>query len=349
MARQVPSVRRPHVAATPAAWVLALAALTGCNATANRTSSRALDAEPVSGNGAAVSFPVKDASQLNVVATVDSVSGDWMCVGLGSLWVPSGGSLVRIDPAQHAVTAKIHAPGNFCYASPSGNQMWVASVFDGKLYRIDATTNQVTGTYSVPITSGSEGSFAVTDGGVWVVTSDGGTNSGTLTRVDPTSGQVVADVRVADDSHGIAAQGGYVWVTSYSGNSVTQVDAQSNAVINTISVDPGPRFIAGGENGVWALSQGTGTVAHIDPSSGTVLAEINANTPGGGGDIAAGEGSVWVATFGKPVTRINPTTNTVVEQFTGGDFGDAVRAGAGYVWVSGGHISQIQPSPLPGS
>ena len=289
-----------------------------------------------------VNFPVKPTSALTVVATID-VGGDWMCIGFGSLWEPSGGKLKRVDPEHHSVVATIDASGNFCHAAPDGKFMWVASVYDGKLYKIDEPTNTVVGTYSVAITSGSEGSFAVTDGAVWVVTSNGGTNAGTVTRVNAATGEVVADIKVANDSHGIAAAGGFVWVTSTTGNSVTQIDTTTNAVVATIAVDPGPRFIAAGEGGVWALCQGTGTVAHIDPATGHVVAAINTNTPGGGGDVAAGEGFVWVTTFGRPVTRVDPHTDKVIEQFEGPGFGDAIRAGAGYVWVSGGRLAQIKP------
>ena len=323
-------------------FIVSTASLSGCKTSdGSRSETRALDAEtPVASDPA--NFPVKPTTAMDVVASIE-VGGDWMCIGFGSLWEPSGGKLMRVDPEQHKVVATIEASGNFCYAAPNGKVMWVADVYGGKLHRIDATTDTVTGTFNVPISSGSEGSFAVTDGGVWVITNNGGTSSGTLTRVDPTSGQVVADIKVANDSHGIAAAGNSIWVTSYSGNSVTRVNAQSNAVLATIPVGKSPRFIAGGEGGVWALCQGPGSVAHIDPESGKVVGEINTNTPGGGGDVAAGEGAVWVTTFGRPVTRIDPKTDKVIVQYQGEGFGDAIRAGAGYVWVSGGHLSQIRP------
>lgn len=322
--------------------VLALATFAACRT--DQSSSRALDSEdgtPVTTEG----FPLKSTTGLNVVASIE-VGGDWMCVGFDSLWEPSGGKLVRVNPETHAIVAKIPASGNFCHAAPNAKIMWVASVFDGKLYRIDATTNEVTGTFAVPISSGSEGSFAVTDSGVWVITNNGGTSSGTLSRVDPTTGQVVADIPVAADSHGIAAAGAFVWVSSSAGNSVTQVDPRTNIVVATIPVDKGPRFIAGGEGGVWALCQGTGTVAHIDAETGALVGHIDTKTPGGGGDIAVGEGYVWVTTFGRPVTRIDPKYGKVLEQFQGSGFGDAIRAGVGYVWVSGGHLSQIKPAAI---
>ena len=51
------------------------------------------------------------------------------------------------------------------------------------------------------------------------------------------------------------------------------------------------------------------------------------------GDIAVGEGSVWVTSFEFPLSRIDPSTNAVVQQFYGKG-GDAVRVGLGSVWLS---------------
>ena len=332
-------------------WMLGAACLgligswAGCNATrggfrSSRDQSQVLDASAHS--QAAATFPVRSTSEMNVVATIPS-GGDWMCFGFGSLWEPSGGGIVRVDPASHTVVTTISASGNFCAPAPDSHTLWVASVYDGNLFRIDSDTNQVTGTFNVgEITSGSEGSFTVTAGGVWVITSRGNTQAGTLTRVDPIDGHVLADIKVVDGSAGVVAGGDFVWVSSPSGNSVTQVDPQTNAVVKTIAVDAGPRFITAGEGGVWTLCQGTGRVARIDPVSGALITHIDAKNPGGGGDIAAGEGGVWTTTFGKPVTHINPATNTVVEAFQGGGFGDAIRTGGGFVWVSGGELHQIK-------
>jgi streptogramin lyase len=55
--------------------------------------------------------------------------------------------------------------------------------------------------------------------------------------------------------------------------------------------------------------------------------------PGPGGDISAGEGSVWATSFGFPVSRIDPKSNKVLQQFVG-EGGDAIRAGNGSVWLS---------------
>lgn len=73
--------------------------------------------------------------------------------------------------------------------------------------------------------------------------------------------------------------------------------------------------------------------------------------PGPGGDIAVGEGSVWVTAFEFPLSRIDPSTNTVVLQFTGPG-GDAVRVGLGSVWLSNiraGNVWRLDPRRVEAS
>ena len=67
--------------------------------------------------------------------------------------------------------------------------------------------------------------------------------------------------------------------------------------------------------------------------------------PGGGGEIAVGEGSVWVTSFEFPLSRIDIATNTIVQQFFGKG-GDAVRVGLGSVWLSNldtGNVWRLDP------
>src|SRR4029453_14734690 len=100
-----------------------------------------------------------------------------------------------------------------------------------------------------------------------------------------------------------------------------------------IAVGKSPRFIAAGGGAVWTLNQGDGSVSRIDPKTNKVVATIDVGVPGPGGEIAVGEGSVWVTAFEFPLSRIDPSTNTVVQQFAGKG-GDAVRVGLGSVWLS---------------
>jgi len=190
----------------------------------------------------------------------------------------------------------------------------------------------------------SEGGIVTGAGSVWLMTDA----KGTLARIDPETNKVVAEIYVASGSYGLAfgpAGDDAVWVTSSEHDSVARVDPHTNLVVETIKVGKSPRFIAAGAGGVWTINQGDGTVSRIDPKTNKVAATIEVGVPGGGGEIAVGEGSVWVTSFEYPLSRIDPARNAVVQQFYGPG-GDAVRVGLGSVWLSNlrqGNVWRLDP------
>jgi len=206
--------------------------------------------------------------------------------------------------------------------------------------RVDLKTGATSATIATGI-GNSEGSIAAGAGSVWMVTDA----KGTLARFDPATNTVVAEIYVADGSYGLTFGENAVWVTSTDHDLVTRVDPNTNLAVEAIKVGPKPRFIAAGAGAVWSLNQGDGTVSRIDPKTNKVAATIEVGVPGGGGEIAVGEGSVWVTSFEFPLSRIDIATNTVVQQFFGKG-GDAVRVGLGSVWLSNleaGNVWRLDP------
>jgi hypothetical protein len=88
-----------------------------------------------------------------------------------------------------------------------------------------------------------------------------------------------------------------------------------------------------GGGAIWTLNQGDGTVSRVDVKTRTLVTNIALGAPGGGGEMAYGEGYVWATVFEIPLTQIDPKTNTVIKQWMGVG-GDAVRVGHGSVWLS---------------
>jgi virginiamycin B lyase len=156
---------------------------------------------------------------------------------------------------------------------------------------------------------------------------------GTLVRIDPATNNVVAEIYVAPGSFAVAFADNVVWVTSTDKNLVTRVNASTNVIEDTIAVGPKPRFLAVGAGSVWTINQGDGTISRVDVKTNKLVATIEAGIPGNGGEISVGEGSVWVTSFEYPITRIDPSTNKVGQQFYGPG-GDAIRVGHGSVWLS---------------
>jgi YVTN family beta-propeller protein len=267
---------------------------------------------------------------------------DWLAID-DHMWVSNSpkGTVSRLDPKSSTVVATVATGKRPCSGLAVGfGSLWVPNCGDQTLVRVDLKTNAVTAT--IPTTIGnSEGGIATGASSVWLVID----KRGTLVRFDPATNKPVAEIRVPAGSYGLAFGEGAVWVTSTDGNSLSRVDPATNLVVETIPVGKAPRFLAVGEGAVWTLNQGDGSISRVDPKTNKLVATIEAGISGDGGEITAGEGSVWATVFGFPITRIDPATNKVVQQFVGPG-GDAIRVGRGFIWLSNlqqGNVWRLDP------
>jgi YVTN family beta-propeller protein len=156
---------------------------------------------------------------------------------------------------------------------------------------------------------------------------------GVLSRIDPRTNKVVAQIAVPDGSFAYTFADGAVWVTSTKHNLLARVDPKTNQVTAKVDVGPQPRFLTAGGGAVWTLNQGDGSISRVDTHSVSLAANIPAGVPGAGGEIAYGEGAVWVTMMEFPITKIDPSANRVVKQWTGPG-GDSIRAALGSVWLT---------------
>jgi YVTN family beta-propeller protein len=262
---------------------------------------------------------------------------DWLAVG-EHVWVSNApkGTVAQLDVTTDKVKDVIAVGKNPASGLAIGfGSLWVPCCGDDAVRRIDLNSGKITAAIKTTIAN-TEGGIAVGAGSVWICTD----KKGVLARIDPEVNKIVGEINISPGSFAVIFAADRVWVTSTGRNLLTCVDPHTNAVVATITTGPAPRFLAAGEGSIWTLNQMDGTVSRIDETSHKVVATIEVGVPGGGGDIAVGEGSVWVTTFDFPLTRIDPNTNRVVQQFAGPG-GDAVRVGLGSVWLSNGRQGNI--------
>lgn len=109
-------------------------------------------------------------------------------VGFGSVWLSKSDShlLLRIDPSTNTVVARIPVgPDPELGIGIDLGCVWIADTKERSLRQIDPATNAVVRSIAVNISAEPEGSIGVGAGSVWLLTDDNGTDSGTLSRVDP--------------------------------------------------------------------------------------------------------------------------------------------------------------------
>ncbi len=297
----------------------------------------------------AVQAPLAD---LPITARVTVPAGPgWLGVGYGSVWLSKSQSkaVYRIDPATNAVTATIAVGSDAELGVGIGfGSVWIADPADHSLTKIDPKTNRVVRTFPIGVADDPEGPIGVGLGSVWILTNEGGTDSGTLSRVDPDSGRVIKNIKVGAQSHAAQVAFGFVWVTSSGENKVLKVDPRTNKVVAQIPVHASPRFMTAGFDSLWVMSQADGTLARIDPRTNRVISTIEVGVPGPGGDLDAGGGYIWVSAEGTPLSQVDPKTNTVVRQVVGGKLLDTLRVGFGSLWLvdeSAGVVLRVSADP----
>ncbi len=289
-----------------------------------------------------------DASNLPVISKIH-IGGDpdWLGIGFGSVWVsvPRNNEIVRINPATNAIQARIQVGEEPCYGIGIGaSHIWVLNCKSQTLVRIRPQDNKVDRVISVHIAKHGEGGIAVIKDTAWYVADPDG-HSNSLVESSGRSGALT----VGMDSAVVNFAFGSIWVTSSGEGKVYRADRKRRRIISTITVPASPRFTTIGEGSVWVLSQSDGSISRIDPATNKVVANIPANVPGAGGDIASGGGYLWVAAAGTPLTRIDPKTNKVIDQYGNYKGADAIRYGFGSVWISDhgkGDLWKIDPRKL---
>ncbi len=264
-------------------------------------------------------------------------SPDWMAVGFGSLWVVNykPDRVSRVDPATGTVLADVPLGGKACLGIVvTIDRVWVPTCGKVVLNAVDPVTNRVVTRRSLPITVSVEGSFAFAGGSFWLPVTGRDSSSRAVARIDPHTGAVQRLISVARGSEALVAGYGAVWAASSGTDVVLKIDPVRNRVTSRIAVGPSPKFMAVGEGAVWVQNRGDGSVSRVDRHTNREVARIETHAPTRYGDIAVGDGTVWLAVDSTPITSIDPRTNSVSYQVVGGSGADALRVGFGAVWVA---------------
>lgn len=147
--------------------------------------------------------------------------------------------VVDLDAASVVTSVPLgHAPRALDYA-PDGKVYFTQAGVDG-LALLDPATNQLA---PAPIATGGSPHHMIADGEYELVVSQ---TAGDLELVDAKTAMVEGRVPTGKAPHwiGLVGDGGRVYVTNESDNSISVIDIGSKQVVTTIAVGKGPRKIA---------------------------------------------------------------------------------------------------------
>jgi virginiamycin B lyase len=253
-----------------------------------------------------------------------------------AVFVASNSSdIVKVDlkSNQSEAFGKIDKP---CGSIGSGfGSLWVPSCGNGTLKRIDLKTKKELA--SIPVTSiDSAKALTTSPDSVWLLAD----NLSTLVRIDPEENAVVAEIRLPKGCNSVGFGANALWVTCPSENQLLKIDPATNLVAKRIEVSGEPFSATVAGDSAWVLCRTKGDVVRIDTKTNKVAATVSLNIPQVQGEITSGEGFIWVSARNFPISRIDPETEKVVQQFKG-ETGNRILAAGGSVWVGGAQDGKL--------
>lgn len=179
---------------------------------------------------------------------------DPIALGAGAIWVGGPTGVSRVDLETGRVGARILLREVLALAV-AGDHLWVAQL--GGLARVDTSTDVVDRT--IELTGGTvPAELALDERSIWVASHPGTSccptresGTGTVTRVDRGTNEVVATIDVGGFPRSIAVGESGVWVAAWETNEVVRIDPESNRVVARISVGARPTSITVGDGLVW--------------------------------------------------------------------------------------------------
>jgi virginiamycin B lyase len=272
-------------------------------------------------------------SRLTADATLPIILAPGAVASDDAVWILDGkaGAVVRVDAKGNKVNPAIPVGANPCASLVVAfTSVWAPSCGDRAIARINPADSKVTAKAVVEAAT-ADGRIAAGVGSIWVVTD----RKGVVSRLDPDTNLPVAEINIAGGAAAVLFHGDALWVTSGEGKTLTRVNPHNHAIVEIIQVGPKPSRLAASDGAVWTLNQGDGSVTRVDTATNKAVATINIGIDVAAGEIAAGEGSVWVSAAGVPLVRIDPRTNKVAQRFSG-DGGGAVLVAHGSLWLAAG-------------
>ena len=178
---------------------------------------------------------------------------------------------------------------------------------------------------------------------VWVTSE----KDGTLTRLDPETGEVVGKPRRIPGVAGVAVGRNWTWVTVPDRGEVLRLDPISGRVLREVKLpgEPGPIALGGGR--VWVADEGGRGISAVN-AEGADLYRSGLPPQAPGLRLAWGDHGLWVAVADAGVVRrLDPGTLVAGEPIRVGRGPAGLTVAGGFVWVASsreGTVSKVDPS-----
>jgi DNA-binding beta-propeller fold protein YncE/predicted Ser/Thr protein kinase len=179
--------------------------------------------------------------------------------------------------------------------------------------------------------------------GVWVTSE----RDGTVTRLDPDSGEVIGKRDLGTGVAGVAVGGEWIWVTNPRRGELLRLDSGDGHVLQTIDLGGAPGPIALGGGRVWIADDAGAGVTAVNAKGGGIYRR---HLPPRAQPLrlAKGAGGLWVSSASTGnVRRIDFNTLQAGEPIRVGRGPAGITVAQGFVWVANTRsatVSKVDPS-----
>ena len=194
------------------------------------------------------------------------------------------------------------------------------------------------------INVGTDPLFLVYDGAnMWA--SNNGSN--TVTKIQGSTGNVLATVTVGTKPEGLAYDGANLWVANYGSNTVSVINAASASVVATYPAGSYPGALASDGTHIWVVSYAFNTLTELNKTNGAVVNTYSF----GPADIGLGgvlfDGTyIWVTVDAVypnagSVEKILPSTGAVIASYGAGLSPGAMTYDGTNLWIANNGANQV--------
>jgi streptogramin lyase len=237
--------------------------------------------------------------------------------------------ILRIATKENKILDPWAAEESLCGGMVSAfGHVWAPACGKNLILKLDPKTGKAVNRLEIGAQAGGR-TIAATGDSIWAITDA----KGTLSRIDPETNSVVAEIKVAPDCVDLVYEAEALWAACPAQNRVLRIDAKTNVVSHRIEAATEPVALAFANASLYVLGRKDGKISQIDPKTNKATTAIETKVTGVGGSLAAGEGFLWLSQPGFPLTKIDDKNSKVVQQFWGEGAG-AIQFAAGSIWLA---------------
>jgi YVTN family beta-propeller protein len=176
----------------------------------------------------------------------------------GRVWAVSvqDGTVVAIDPTTAKVTRRVRVGPTPVRAVAYDDLLWVSVFGAGRLVAVDPATGKIVRRVALP---GQPEGLAAGFGSIWVVRQQ----AGKLTRVSA-AGRVGPSYPLGDEPRLVTATDRYLVVSNFGGGTLTRVDPRSGNTATSAKLCAGPQGLASSGTTVWVTCTTQGVLLAVD-------------------------------------------------------------------------------------